>query len=292
MHVYIVGSTGQVGSELSRATWPSLVTSVTCLNRSQLDICNAQAVAELLAEADVIINAAAYTAVDKAETDRRRAFDVNCDGPANLATLCARTDALLVHLSTDYVFDGTKSSPYTEDDETSPINVYGESKLAGEKAIAQTCRTHIILRTSWVVSAFSQNFVKTILRVAAANEELRVVADQFGRPTPAKHLANLLIRVAQRYAERDPIPFGTYHFAAAGRTTWHGLAEAIVNVQAEITNKTTAVRPIGSADYPTPARRPRNSELDTTKIERALSFTAAPWQPGVEEIIREVLRRN
>jgi dTDP-4-dehydrorhamnose reductase len=288
MRVLIVGRGGQLASELLRAEWPSGL-HVDALSEAELDITQAAAVEAALDQAELVINAAAYTAVDKAESERERAYAVNRDGPANLAHSCAQSGAPLLHVSTDYVFDGSKPSPYLEDDATEPLGVYGASKAAGELAVRSSCRKHIIVRTSWVVSAFGQNFVKTMLRLAAERDRLRVVADQFGRPTPAKALAAVLVRIAQRYAEGSPIPWGTYHFAGAGRTSWHGLAQAVIDLQAPVTGRNPPVDAITTADFPTPAKRPQNSELDTHKLEKALGLTIAPWQAGVADIVEELL---
>lgn len=288
MRVLIVGKGGQLASELLRAEWPSGL-HVDALSEAELDITQAAAVEAALDRAELVINAAAYTAVDKAESERERAYAVNRDGPSNLAHSCAQSGAPLLHVSTDYVFDGSKPSPYLEDDATEPLGVYGASKAAGELAVRSSCRKHVIVRTSWVVSAFGQNFVKTMLRLAAERDRLRVVADQFGRPTPAKALAAVLVRIVQRYAEGSPIPWGTYHFAGAGRTSWHGLAQAVIDLQAAVTGRNPPVDAITTADFPTPAKRPQNSELDTHKLEKALGLTIAPWQAGVADIVEELL---
>jgi dTDP-4-dehydrorhamnose reductase len=278
MHVIIVGSGGQLGSELARASWPAGL-DVVALTEAELDITDEQATKRALQRANLVINAAAYTAVDKAESDQVLAFRVNRDGPSNLALACALSDSPLIHVSTDYVFDGSKLGAYVEDDEIAPLGVYGASKAAGEMAVRNGYRKHLIVRTSWVVSAFGQNFVKTMLRLAAERDHLRVVADQLGRPTPAKALASVLIHMAQRYQEGSPIPWGTYHFAAAGRTSWHGLASEVVELQARRTGRRPTVEPITTEAYPTPARRPKNSELDTRKLEvatRGQSLASAP----------------
>lgn len=287
MQVLVLGKGGQLASELLRASWPEGLT-VQALSEQELDIVDQEAVAEAVRPAELVINAAAYTAVDKAESDRERAFSVNRDGPGNLAHTCSQTGAPLLHVSTDYVFDGTKRGPYLEDDATAPSSVYGASKAAGELAV-RACRKHVIVRTSWVVSAFGHNFVKTVLRLAIERDRLRIVSDQFGRPTPAKALAGVLVQIAARYAAGSPIPWGTYHFAGAGRTSWHGLAQAVVDLQAPITGRAPPVEPVTTADYPTPARRPANSELATDKLEKALGLTIAPWQVGVADIVKELL---
>jgi dTDP-4-dehydrorhamnose reductase len=287
MQVVVFGSAGQLGQELARACWPT-GWLVRHLSRAQVDIARDD-LAPHVSGAGVVINAAAYTAVDKAEAEAEQAYRVNRDGPAKLARACQRASAALLHVSTDYVFDGRKVGAYVEDDATGPLGVYGQSKLEGEEAVRAACERHIILRTSWVVSAFGQNFVKTMLRLARERDQLRVVADQTGRPTPAKDLALVLCELAKRIADNAPIPWGTYHFAAAGRCTWHELASEVVRLQAQHTGHNPPVLPIPTTAYPTPARRPANSELATEKLERALGLTPRPWQAGVEEIVRELL---
>jgi dTDP-4-dehydrorhamnose reductase len=288
MQVVVFGSAGQLGQELARADWPT-GWLVRHLSRAEADITRDD-LAPLVSGAGVVVNAAAYTGVDKAETEAEQAFRVNRDGAAKLARACQQASAALLHVSTDYVFDGRKPGAYVEDDATGPLGVYGHSKLEGEEAVRLACERHVILRTSWVVSSFGQNFVKTMLKLARERDELGVVADQTGRPTPAKDLARVLLELAKRIAASTPIPWGTYHFAAAGRCTWHELASEVVRLQAPHTGKNPSVRPIPTSAYPTPARRPANSELATQKIERALGFTPRAWQAGVEEIVRELLQ--
>lgn len=288
MQVTIFGSAGQLGRELARASWPSRFT-VRLHDRADVDICDPLAVAGALRGSELVINAAAYTAVDKAETDEAAAFRVNRDGPENLARLCRERGIALFHISTDYVFDGQKSEPYTEDDPTAPLGVYGQSKLAGERRVRELCELHVIVRTSWVVSAFGHNFVRTMLRLSRERDSLRVVSDQFGRPTPARDLSNVLLSLATRHAEGAPIPWGTYHFAGAGRASWHELASHVVELQAAVTGRRPAVAAISTSEYPTPARRPASSVLDTRKLEHALGMVPSPWQLGVGDIVRELL---
>lgn len=288
MQVVVFGSAGQLGQELARADWPT-GWLVRHLSRAKADIARDD-LAPVVRGAGVVINAAAYTGVDKAETEAEQAHRVNRDGAAKLARACQQASAALLHVSTDYVFDGRKSGGYAEDDPTGPLGVYGQSKLEGEEAVRIACERHIILRTSWVVSSFGQNFVKTMLKLARERDQLRVVSDQRGRPTPAKDLAQVLLELAKRIAAGTPIPWGTYHFAAAGRCTWHELASEVVRLQAPRTGKSPPVLPIPTSAYPTPASRPANSELATEKLERALGLTPRPWQAGVEEIVSELLQ--
>jgi dTDP-4-dehydrorhamnose reductase len=287
MQVVVFGSGGQLGQELARASWPT-GWLVRHFSRADVDIARDD-LAPLVSGAGVVINAAAYTAVDKAETEAEQAYRVNRDGAAKVARACQQASAALLHVSTDYVFDGRKSSAYVEDDATGPLGVYGQSKLEGEEAVRTACERHIIVRTSWVVSAFGHNFVKTMLKLARERDQLRVVSDQTGRPTPAKDLAAVLCELAKRIDDGAPIPWGTYHYAAAGRCTWHELASEVVRLQAQHTGKSPSVLPIPTSAYPTPARRPTNSELATEKLERALGLAPRPWQTGVAEIVRELL---
>jgi dTDP-4-dehydrorhamnose reductase len=234
----------------------------------------------------VIVNAAAYTAVDKAENEPDAAMALNADGPARLAEAADRMGAVLIHLSTDCVFDGEKADPYVEDDAAAPISVYGRSKLAGEEAVRAVTERHIIMRTSWVFSPFGTNFVKRMLQLASDAEKLRVVADRQGCPTYAPHLAEAILAVA-RAVTADPAnaPFGTYHAAGTGATTWCGLACETMRISASLGGPSVPVVPITTADYPTPAPRPANSRLDCTKLAAAFGVTLPPWQQGVAECV-------
>lgn len=285
------GSGGQLGRELARASWPDGVQPV-CPPEADADITEPGAVERWIATPDVgcVINAAAYTAVDRAESERELAFRVNCDGPRVLARACANAHVPLIHVSTDYVFDGTKSGAYTEDDPVCPLGVYGESKAAGEAAVREALRQHVIVRTAWVFSAFGHNFVKTIVRLAAERDRLRVVADQFGRPTPAADLARGLIAVVAKHARGGDVGWGTYHFAGAGRASWHDLATSTVELQAIYTQRRPPVDPIATSDYPTPARRPLNSELETTRFVEEFACEPRPWRQGLQAVVNELFR--
>jgi dTDP-4-dehydrorhamnose reductase len=286
MRVVVIGTSGQLATELRRQPCPA---GIELLPAQKLDISGAQELSAYLDQTRpaLVINAAAYTAVDRAEAERERAFAVNAEGPATLAGWCASNAAALVHVSTDYVFDGSKASAYNESDETAPLGIYGASKLAGEVAIRAALDQHVILRTSWVFSAHGNNFVKTMLRLAAEREELRVVADQHGRPTAAADLAVAVLHVA--CAIESGVPrFGTFHFAGAGDTTWHGFAQAIIDEQAALTGKRPRVTPITTQDYPTPAKRPTNSVLSTNAFEQAFKLAPRPWRQGLHDVIREL----
>jgi dTDP-4-dehydrorhamnose reductase len=286
LRTLIIGTSGQLATELKRAQTPSL-----CFVASErVDLSGG---GDLLQTLDrlrpaLILNAGAYTAVDRAESERERAFELNATGPGLLAEWCERSGAALIHVSTDYVFDGAKAGPYVESDAVAPLNVYGESKLAGERAIRAALRQHLILRTSWVFSAHGQNFVKTMLRLAKERDELKVVADQLGRPTAAKELARAMLLLAAQHARGELEQWGTYHFANTGVTTWHGLAEAVVDAQARLGAKRPVVTPIPSSAYATPARRPANSVLDTDSFQRTFDIKPRPWLDDLNEVVAEL----
>ena len=288
MRLLVLGSGGQLGSELARWPWGTGV-ELSLRSRAELDITDAAAIERAVGDCDLVVNAAAYTAVDRAETEPERAFQVNRHAPGLLARACARGGQPLVHVSTDYVFDGSKAGAYVEDDPQAPLGVYGASKAAGEAAIRDSWDKHFILRTSWVMGAFGNNFAKTMLRLAREKDSLRVVADQFGRPTLARELAGVIERIVARQHAGAPIVYGTYHFAAAGRASWCDVARSIVELQAPHSGRNPPVHAITTAEYPTPAKRPQNSELDTGKLERALELQPRPWQDGLADLVRELL---
>lgn len=286
--ILIVGTAGQLATELHRQR---AAAEAIVLPPQRVDVSDAESVAHLLDESqpDLVLNASAYTAVDRAESERERAFAVNAEGPRQLALWCKKKGAALVHISTDYVFDGLKPAPYTEGDATGPLNVYGRSKLEGEQAIRDELERHLILRTSWVFSAHGQNFVKTIRRLAREREELKVVADQRGRPTSAADLASALWRLLRPgFGPSSSFPWGTYHLANAGATTWHALACAIVDHDAKITGRRPQVVPIPASSYPTPAPRPMNSVLDTTRFETTFGFHLRPFGEALSEALHEL----
>ena len=226
----------------------------------------------------MVINASAYTKVDRAETDEEAAFRANATGPEILAKACAAAGLPLIHVSTDYVFDGTKSGAYRESDPVAPLGVYGRSKSAGEEAIRRHLPQHVIVRTSWVYGIYGANFLKTILRLAGERDELRIVADQSGCPTSTADLAQALLAVAQALGEGRAVS-GTYHLAGTGVTTWHGFASRIVEAQRPFTGRSPSVVPIRTEEYPTPAQRPANSELDSALFSRTFGYTARPGKP-------------
>ncbi len=285
MSILVLGSGGMVGSELLR-TFRSLGIASTGLARDQLDISEARAVETAIAAArpDLVVNAAAYTAVDRAESERDAAIRVNRDGAAFVAEACARAGAALIHLSTDYVFDGAARAPYREDADTAPLSVYGRSKLEGEIAVRVRLERHIILRTAWVYGLEGRNFMKTVLELAQSRSELRVVSDQQGSPTSAREIAHAIAVIARRVgAGADS--WGTYHFAGAGVASWHGFAAAIFGFAARHGVPTPRVIPVASSEYPTAARRPGYSVLDCAKIARDFGLEPRPWRDALEEMV-------
>ena len=234
------------------------------------------------------MNAAAYTKVDLAETNVEEARRTNEIGPAVLAAACAAAQVPMVHMSTDYVFDGSKEGAYRETDAVCPINVYGRTKAAGEQAVRSALDRHIILRTSWVYSEFGSNFLKTILRLATTRDELRVVADQRGAPTSAREIADAILLIAPRLMRDDHV-WGTYHFTADGITTWHGFASRAVALQALLTGHNPRVTPIATADYPGAARRPANSRLDCRLFANVFGISGRPWTEGVDATTRALI---
>src|SRR5690606_11036952 len=280
---------GQVGHELLRLAPDGL--QVTGLSSAELDIRDPVAVEHCIARLHpgVIINAAAYTAVDKAESDTAQAYAVNAEGVASLAKAAATAGIPLLHVSTDYVFPGDAKRPYREDDATGPIGVYGASKLAGEQAAA-LCPRHIVLRTSWVFASHGNNFVKTMLRVGAQRDVLGVVADQQGGPTAAASIAGALWQIVRKWQPEDELPWGLYHYSGAPACNWHALAVGIFlpAVELGMLARAPQVNAITTADYPTPARRPAWSILDCTKIQRELGIAQPDWQADLAQVLREL----
>jgi dTDP-4-dehydrorhamnose reductase len=293
MKILLLGKSGQVGWELQRALAP--LGELVALDRSEgADLGdNAALAAVVRAHApQVIVNAAAYTAVDKAESDSEMALQVNAHAPARLALEAKALGALLLHYSTDYVFDGSGEQPRAEDAATGPLSVYGRSKLQGEQAIrASGCR-HLMLRTSWVYAARGGNFAKTMLRLAAEREQLKVIADQIGAPTGADLLADLSAHMIRATLDKPQLG-GLYHAVAAGETSWHAYAKHVIEYArargAEIKVAPDQILAIPTSDYPTPAQRPLNSRLATTKLQQAFGLTLPPWQQGVERMLQEIL---
>jgi dTDP-4-dehydrorhamnose reductase len=286
--ILVLGRSGQVARELAKLGPPAGF-ELAFAGRERLDL-GADDPRPLLDEIGpaAVINAAAYTAVDKAETQPEAAFALNRDGPAALALACAEAKVPLVHFSTDYVFDGEKPAPYLETDPVNPTGVYGASKAAGEAAVLAAGGPAVVLRTSWVYSAFGANFVKTMLRLAATREEIGVVADQLGRPTWAEDCARGALRAARALLDQQIEGPELFHLSGEGDATWADFAEAIFEQSAARGGPSARVRRIATADYPTPARRPANSRLDCGKIIGALDFRPRPWRQSLAACFEEL----
>lgn len=298
MRLLIAGWQGQVARALVEMAPACSDVSACAVGRAALDICEARSIERALSgiEPTVVINSAAYTAVDSAETEVERAYALNRDGARMLAEAAARRGIPIIHISTDYVFDGSKASPYAEDDSTNPVTVFGHSKLEGEEAVRAANPQHIILRTSWVFSPSGRNFVRTMLAQASELERIRVVADQRGSPSYAPHLVAAILDIARQVSAMDAerggknAVWGTYHAANAGSTTWHGFAEEIFRRSAALGGPRADVEAISSFDYPTPAQRPANAVLDCSKLERTFGLRLPPWQEAVGECVARILQ--
>ena len=291
MKILLTGSRGQAGWELTRAGRKQGL-EIIGMDIDELDITDRPAVAKIVNQKNIslVINTAAYTAVDKAELEPDSAFAANKDGPLNLALACAESRIPLIHISTDYVFDGNKKSPYVETDPTSAMGVYGKSKEAGEKAIRLSLQQHIIIRTAWLYGVHGHNFVKTMLKLGCKMEKIRVVDDQFGCPTFARDLADAILTIAGHILNKEQIKWGTYHFCGSGVTTWYGFAKKIfelAKVCKPLTVKT--IEPITTNEYPTPARRPPYSVLDCTNICKNFSLTQPAWEQSLKKMLKETL---
>lgn len=290
--VLLTGGSGQVGTEIIRQAPAEL--NIVAPGRTQLDMADAEAIAALVASRPwaAVINCAAYTAVDKAETEIVAAWRANALGPAALARASAEANIPLIHVSTDYVFDGSKAGFYLETDPVAPIGVYGASKEGGEQAVRTANPRHVILRTAWVVSPHGSNFVKTMLRLAETRSELNVVDDQRGCPTSAADIAATVLAIAERMIEDADAPTGTYHFVNEGEATWCEFARAIFTAAQARGLVPPTVHPIPSSAYPTPARRPANSRLSTEKLRRDYAIAPRPWPAALAEIVAALVPSN
>lgn len=281
MKCLVLGAGGQLGREFSRYPVP-------LLERSQADLENEEQLEQVLRRyrPSVVINAAAYTAVDQAEDEPERAFAVNEHGCTRLARLCQTLECALIHFSTDYVFDGQGTRPYRESDSTAPLNCYGASKLAGEKAIAEQCERHVILRVSWLFGAYGRNFAKTVLRLAGERDELRIVADQHGCPCSTANVADAAWHIA-RALQDGAEHYGTYHYADQPATTWHGFAEALVREarSSDLELKCRKVTPISTDEFPTRARRPAYSVLDPSLLEKTWGLRPRGWEERLKDVV-------
>ncbi len=286
MRLAVTGKNGQVVSALQAFANDEL--EIVTLGRPELDLARPETVAKVLYDAkpDVVVSAAAYTAVDRAESEPEVAFAVNRDGARAVAKAAKELGIPVIHLSTDYVFDGTKGSPYVESDPTAPSSVYGHSKLEGENAVADANPNHVILRTAWVYSEHGDNFVKTMLRLGESQDEVNVVADQFGCPTSANDIATAIVAIAGKLSS-DPSARlrGVFHLSGTGETNWAGFAKQIFKFSAENGGKSIIVNDITTAQYPTPARRPANSRLDCNKLDEVHGIRLPSWQTSTRAVV-------
>jgi dTDP-4-dehydrorhamnose reductase len=282
MRLLITGWQGQIAQALGESAARRSDIEALAIGRPALDLVKLPTILRTLSDArpDVVINTAAYTAVDKAETEVDAAFALNRDGAARLAEAASQRDVPIIHLSTDYVFDGLKTAPYVETDATAPRNVYGRSKREGELAVMAANARHLIVRTAWVHSPFGQNFVRTMLRLAGERPSVRVVDDQVGSPTSAEHLAAILLDLAARLAQGEEC-YGILHAAGRGEASWAEVAREVFVQSATRGGPVAAVDPIPSTEYPTKAERPRNSRLDNEKLESELGLRLPHWRDGV-----------
>jgi len=287
MKIAVTGSNGQVGKELQLLLGNDDQLEVVFYDKTSLDITNSLKLNKEFAahKFDVCVNAAAYTAVDKAEEDYDTAFDVNAQGAENLARVCELFNTKLIHISTDFVFDGEKQSPYTEKDQTNPISAYGETKLVGEERVLKVLPLSIVIRTSWVYSHFGNNFVKTMKRLTKERDTLSVVNDQMGNPTYAADLAQMIHHLINSDGLADVR--GLYHFSNKGNISWYDFAEAINQLCAN----NCSITPIPSVEYPTPAARPKYSVMDTSKIESELGIKILPWKERLAQCL-QILDKN
>ena len=295
MRVVVTGREGQVARSLAERATPAGATLIA-LGRPELDLEQPQKIAAALAAArpDVVVSAAAYTAVDLAESEEARAFAVNAAGAGAVAAAARALGVPIIHISTDYVFDGSASRPYREDDATGPVSAYGRSKLAGEQAVAEATPNHAILRTAWVYSPFGKNFVRTMLRLGRERDEVSVVSDQLGCPTSALDIADAVLSVARNLvaAPDQPALRGLFHMAAQGEANWAEFAEAIFAEAAAGGRRPVAVRRIASVDYPTPARRPANSRLDGTRFTAVHGITLPHWRGSLAVCVARLLKQE
>lgn len=296
MKILLLGKNGQLGFELRRSLAP--VADVLALGSQDLNLADEAALRACVRSHGpaLIVNAAAYTAVDRAETESSLAHAINARAPQILAEEAQNLGAVLVHYSTDYVFDGVQSHPYTEADAPAPQSVYGQSKWLGEQAVQAHCERHVILRTSWVLGAHGGNFAKTMLRLAREREVLRVVADQWGAPTSAALLADVTAHlVRQSVQEPQSFPWGLYHAVASGRTHWHAYARHVIERARQagqaIRVASDAILPIQTVDYPTPAKRPQFSQLDNRKLQDTFGLVLPDWTVGVDQVLDQILEQ-
>jgi dTDP-4-dehydrorhamnose reductase len=290
MRLLVTGCSGQVAQALRGLSRDGV--QVVALGRPELDITDPASVTEAILrhQPEAVVNPAAYTAVDKAESEEAAAFAVNATGAGHVAAAAAAQGLPVIHISTDYVFSGDKAAPYLETDLPGPQSAYGRTKLAGEVAVAGANPRHVILRTAWVYSPYGANFLRTMLRLASSQDTLRVVADQFGTPTYAPDIADGILAVARRLRDQNA-PSGVFHMVAAGDTNWAGFAQEIFRQSADRGGPSARVEPITSAEYPTAARRPASSRLDTARFRATFGHELPPWQDGVRRCL-DALQAN
>lgn len=287
MRLLLLGGTGQVGEEFRALPHPTDV-NLVAPGRAEIDLQDPAAIAQVIAAEpwSAVINSAAYTDVDRAESEEPHAFAVNAEAPSRLAVETGRRGIPLIHISTDYVFDGRKGAPYVERDTVAPLNAYGRSKLAGERGVQAANPRHVILRTSWVYSPYRKNFVRTILRLAAERDCLTVVADQRGCPSAARDIAQACLDIALRCAmEPEQAPYGTYHFAGSGETTWFEFARTIIDMTADRRDRSPQIVPIRTSDYPTTAVRAADTRLDCAAVVREFGVKLKPWRQALADTI-------
>ncbi|QTA83064.1 dTDP-4-dehydrorhamnose reductase [Desulfonema limicola] len=291
MKILVIGSKGQLGHELVNHCKNSGI-KVSGFDLPEIDISSRDQVEKIISDTapSLVINAAAYTLVDKAESDEITAYAVNKTGPGNIAESCRKTGIPLIHISTDFVFDGKKNNPYLESDKVSPLSVYGKSKAAGDDAVRDILNQHIIIRTSWLYGVYGNNFVKTMIRLGKERDELNVVADQYGCPTCAADLARAVLSTAAHIHDKKETIWGTYHYCGKGITSWHGFTEAILEYAGQhIPLKTKKVNAITTAEYPTPAKRPSYSALDCTRIQENFGISQESWKESLKKTIDKII---
>lgn len=292
MRLVVTGRDGQVATSLLEAGQGRDDVEVVAVGRPTLDLTQPDTVLDALAAVrpDVVVSAAAYTAVDQAEDEPDLAFAVNAVGAGKVAEAAAKLGIPVIHLSTDYVFDGSKDGAYVETDATAPLGVYGASKLAGELAVAAANPRHLILRTAWVYSPFGRNFVKTMLRLAGDRDEIAVVSDQWGNPTSALDIADAILHAAATLRDDEAFDgYGIYHLAGTGETSWSGFARHILDTSARYGGPTARVRDIATSDYPTKAKRPANSRLSTARFAAACGWVAPDWRQSAQAVVYRLL---
>lgn len=291
MKILTIGSSGQVAQAMSERSIKAGVQNES-IGRPTLDILRPESIEAAIdrAEPTIIVNAAAYTAVDRAEKDPSSAFELNATAPEHLAKAADARGIPLVHISTDYVFDGKNADSYREDDSIAPLGVYGQSKAQGERKVLEASPRSVILRTAWVYSPFGNNFVKTMLRLAAERESVSVVDDQVGNPTNALDIADGILSICRHLGQRgEQAAYGLYHMTARGHASWADLAEKVFDIHRQETGKTVHLNRISSSEYPTPVERPNNSQLDSEKLKNTFSVMLPDWKTSVEAVVRRLI---